>query len=138
MMEDKVLADGFNKMCKTISASSLKVGGESMHDISFFNEAKGGCLYFMLVGTTGDIVQYCGIFCYWIHDLFGDTYGKRRDEKEQVLSGAWRNDSLYKYYDGIRKGVRAGEQKMFYQGLFSFDGWFALKRSDKTVMDVSD
>ena len=36
-----MLIDGFNTECKNISASSLKVGYESMSEISFRTTAKG-------------------------------------------------------------------------------------------------
>ena len=54
----------------------------------------------MQARTTGDRVQYCGLFCYWSLDINRDTESQGRDEEEQVASIYCGNGILYKYYDG--------------------------------------
>ena len=61
---------------------------------------KGGLsslvLYLTKSRTTGEKFYYCGMFCYWVHDLNGYIFRKGINEEEQVSPGAWGNGSLYK------------------------------------------
>ena len=56
MMDWKVLIGGSNDACNIIAASYIKVGGESMSEIRFWNTSKGNLPHFFYILHKPDTV----------------------------------------------------------------------------------
>ena len=72
--------DEYNEACNDISAIYLKVGDESMSEISFRTTPKGDLTNLSYISEIQNHFQYCSLLCYWGIAINWDTYVEVMDK----------------------------------------------------------
>ena len=135
-----MLIDGLNTECKNISASSLKVGYESMSEISFRTTAKGKLSHLPYIFRNPEPLgtEFNMVACYVIWDLpfIEVQIGKEVTNHRNYQQDLGAISSCTKIMIEAKKGISQNSIKGGTDNCFLFDSLFASKKAAEAAMEV--